>query len=864
MIFFTPETDLHRRLSNYVKQRYRKLLIYLQVTVFLYCIGRLVTNYCYKEWITGSLWGGLGIVGPIVAAQVVPVANRTWLRSKRDIILAHIREKIGVAVVTAGIGYFIGRNLVSDDPNHIIFIGGVDITIVCLAFKIIFTEWHSFAMLNMAILLGLIIQAWSIQSYALVTKINITVKYMTTIIIITIFQYLEDRSFKELFSLKAKLEDKDSMHKDILNIVPEGIFILSEKLDLVYSNKYFKSVMLIVPDENSISIEEFLPQVTNLQEITADENCQARLNSHEQTMEKDLRYIVTNFRSILEPVKSQNVINEGFQEESNKAPPILVPQNLNKAHCVFRGLYRSKNDTETVEIKLMWIIFEGQLSILVAIRQAPELALLKQLERAGRYKDEILASVSHELRTPINSNINFLYEALKDEGVAPHVKENLLDPAYKSAKLLLNLVNDILDISQIKERKLRLVSQVSDVRGIIKECHYLFDYQCRKKKINLEYVIENQVPKKIRTDPNRLTQIILNLLSNSYKFTYEGSIKITVAMEESGLIKISVSDTGIGIKEEDKAKLMKKFEKIDLGDKAASNSTGCGLGLSIANSLAQMLGPDESEKGGLKFDSEWGKGTTVTFLLKSRKEFTTSSYNNSYKGTTACEPKKVLVKDEQTILEHEFGSEVCLGVDLSEFFIEEDQIAIPISPSCKMRRRISSTYSDHSNYIEESAKFDNDINSPDLLLRPTTHRISQTAPPCQCPKVMIVDDDGFNILTLETMLKSLDIESDTALSGTECLKKISQAEKCSPNCGRFSLILMDRNMPMKDGIQTTDELLAWNASIANKWDIVIVGCTAHNEKEKQDEFLNAGALETLQKPLVKADLVKLIARYKCI
>lgn len=69
---------------------------------------------------------------------------------------------------------------------------------------------------------------------------------------------------------------------------------------------------------------------------------------------------------------------------------------------------------------------------------------------------------------------------------------------------------------------------------------------------------------------------------------------------------------------------------------------------------------------------------------------------------------------------------------------------------------------------------------------------------------------------------------------------------------------------MKDGIQTTDELLAWNASISDKWDIVIVGCTAHNEKEKQDEFLNAGALETLQKPLVKADLVKLIARYKCI
>ena len=862
MVSLKHESDLHRRLHNYLVQRYLSSLIYLQTMTILYCLARLIINFIRKDWITGSLWGVFGLLGPIIQAKCIKATKRTWLLTRRDIIFAQIKEKIGALLITAVVGYLMANNLISDDPNHIIFIGGADLTIVCLAFQITFSEWHSFAMLTMIVMVTLIIQGWTLESYTLFTKFNITLKYLTTAIIVTIFKYLEDRSFRELFSMKTKLEDKDSMHKEILDIVPEGIFILSQKLELVYSNKYFQSSILGTEQEDSITFEEFLPQVTNLQEITTEGNLQTGLNSPEPIMKKDLRYILTNFRGILQPYKSQNSTNESLQRHSIEAPMLLL-QTLNKSHCIFRGLYKksySKNEMETVEIKLTWIIFEGQLSILVVIRKAPELALLKQLERAGRYKDEILASVSHELRTPINSNINFLYEALRAEGVKPYVKENLLDPAYKSAKLLLNLVNDILDVSQIKERKLRLVSQPCEIREIIKECHYLFDYQCRKKKINLEYVIENQVPKKLRTDPNRLTQIILNLLSNSYKFTYEGSIAIKASME-AGLIKIAVSDTGIGIKEEDKAKLMKKFEKIDLGDKAASNSTGAGLGLSIANSLAMMLGPDDSEKGGLKFDSEWGKGTTASFLLKSKREFTMSPAK-SRKGMMKIDGSTM--KTEQPLLgQYSVESDSVQGIDVSEFFDEDDKIELPVNISSKRKHRITFTGSDQSCPIEANSKVESDSSTQTPPLRPQLRVITkQHVLGCECPKIMVVDDDGFNILTIETMLKSLDIKSDTATSGVECLRKISQAEKCSPNCRKFGLILMDRNMPMKDGIQTTKELLAWNASIPDKWNIVIVGCTAYNEKEKQDEFLNAGALETLQKPLVKADLVKLIARYK--
>jgi len=135
--------------------------------------------------------------------------------------------------------------------------------------------------------------------------------------------------------------------------------------------------------------------------------------------------------------------------------------------------------------------------------------------------------------------------------------------------------------------------------------------------------------------------------------------------------------------------------------------------------------------------------------------------------------------------------------------------------------------------------------------------------PCSCPQVMVVDD-GFNLLTIETLLKSLNVSYESALSGVECLKRFQQSVKCQKKCKRYGLIFMDGNMPIKDGLATTRELISWNDRLSITWKLRIVGCTAYVSEEKAQEFEDAGALEHLTKPLNKSDLIKVLEKYKII
>ena len=131
-------------------------------------------------------------------------------------------------------------------------------------------------------------------------------------------------------------------------------------------------------------------------------------------------------------------------------------------------------------------------------------------------------------------------------------------------------------------------------------------------------ISEKTIPDTWNTDHNRLTQIILNLLSNALKFTFKGGITLSASLNREGNLVIEVSDTGIGIKKEDQDKLFRKFAKIDLGDKMNENSTGVGLGLTIANMLARMLGPKSTN--GIKFKTEYGKGTSFRFEIDNKNE----------------------------------------------------------------------------------------------------------------------------------------------------------------------------------------------------------------------------------------------------
>jgi len=228
-------------------------------------------------------------------------------------------------------------------------------------------------------------------------------------------------------------------------------------------------------------------------------------------------------------------------------------------------------------------------------------------EEANHSKSEFLANMSHELRTPLNA-INGFSDIMKKEMFGP-----LGDPRYKeyvsdilfSGQHLLSLINDILDMSKIEAGKMTLNTEALQMNDMINQVIRIIRGRADENRLKLVYD-EVSLPE-IEADPRNVKQILLNLTTNAIKFTPEGGV-VTIAVEpkSAGLI-IRVSDTGIGISEEDIQRLAQPFEQID--SQHSRKHEGTGLGLALSKSLVELHG------GNFKIESVLGQGTTVTFTL---------------------------------------------------------------------------------------------------------------------------------------------------------------------------------------------------------------------------------------------------------
>ncbi|MCF8336012.1 MAG: response regulator [Bacteroidales bacterium] len=270
------------------------------------------------------------------------------------------------------------------------------------------------------------------------------------------------------------------------------------------------------------------------------------------------------------------------------------------------------------------------------------------LEKASKYKSEFLANMSHELRTPLNS-ILVLSQLLvrNDSG-------NLTDKQIEFAKTintsgndLLELINDILDLSKVESGKLQLNIEKVDLQEIADNIERIFDPVITRKGLDLHVEVDKNLPKDIYSDPQRIMQIIKNLMSNAMKFTDKGYVKLhifkpdpqtsfsTKELNKFGAIGITISDTGSGIPK-DKRELI--FEAFQQGDGTTSRKYGgTGLGLSITRSFTQLL------RGDITLDSEEGKGTSFTLYIpeKVTKESTEEHEKNSNDtGGPEKEPEK--------------------------------------------------------------------------------------------------------------------------------------------------------------------------------------------------------------------------------
>ncbi len=239
-----------------------------------------------------------------------------------------------------------------------------------------------------------------------------------------------------------------------------------------------------------------------------------------------------------------------------------------------------------------------------------------QLYEANRLKSDFLANMSHELRTPLNSIIGFS-EVLQGIDALDEKQRRYASNIQKSGRLLLEMINDILDLAKVEAGKMEVKRGEFDLRRLVSAQCDMIQSLSEDKNISLSVDVPEDLPKAYQ-DPNKMGQILNNLLSNAIKFTPEGGmITVRVSDLENGQFQLQVNDTGVGIAEEDQSIIFQKFRqsrKVLDGEGLTREFAGTGLGLSIVMELAKLLG------GEVDFNSELGRGSSFWVNLPWRLE----------------------------------------------------------------------------------------------------------------------------------------------------------------------------------------------------------------------------------------------------
>ncbi len=299
--------------------------------------------------------------------------------------------------------------------------------------------------------------------------------------------------------------------------------------------------------------------------------------------------------------------------------PLIVPEDERLDVVIDKALERQPQDIyDEIIVTCPKGLYRGLLSVKqLVIQQSNALATsvlqkemvsarAQELEKINQVKSQFLANVTHELRSPVNAIIG-LAELLRmsaDKGSIEQIKERL-SFMISSATNLRTVITNILDLSKIEAGKMEVAHQEFNAVSLISEIAETTRILIGKKPVSVE-VTALPVPVMITTDPIKLRQILMNLVSNAAKFTESGRIEIMLSILGSSLV-IAISDTGIGIKEEDLHKLFTAFSQVE--DAKTKQHEGTGLGLTISKNLVELI------NGTISITSAYGKGTTFVVTL---------------------------------------------------------------------------------------------------------------------------------------------------------------------------------------------------------------------------------------------------------
>lgn len=472
--------------------------------------------------------------------------------------------------------------------------------------------------------------------------------------------------------------------------------------------------------------------------------------------------------------------------------------------------------------------------------------------------------MSHELRTPLNGILGFIN--LLDKTKMNDNQRDYLHTIQKSARSLLSIINDILDFSKIEAGKLQLDLLPMDIRECVEDTLTLLGPSAHEKSLEIVPFIYSDVPSKINGDSLRIKQVITNLVSNAIKFTQSGSVVIRVMLEheENNTVTlcISVTDTGIGLSEDQKKQLFHAFNQAN--PSITRKFGGTGLGLVICKRIVEQM------HGTIDLESEPGVGTTFWFTLQAAKlEDFNPAEESELRGF------KILLYEKHTVtrlalmhlLEH-WGLHVneCDNIDEVPIRVRNAQqsgepfkialiginkpldekhllstIACPVGVLVNTTEQVI-----HNDLMQAGASL--------CLAKPVCRRklydalcnvfsttsfsSSLTLHPLPSLNVLAVDDNPANLKLVNVFLENIGVIPTLAQSGYEALQLCREQT--------FDLILMDLHMPGIDGIETAIQIRASDGANAT---IPIVALSAHILINEQDNIREAGMNDFLPKPI---------------
>jgi len=502
---------------------------------------------------------------------------------------------------------------------------------------------------------------------------------------------------------------------------------------------------------------------------------------------------------------------------------------------------------------------------------------------AARSKAEFLAMMSHEIRTPINGVLGML-SLVRDTDLNDE-QHDYIESAYSSGEILHSLLNDVLDLSKIDAGRMHLDCYEFDVYQAVEKAIHVTSKTLKNSDIVISCYISKNVPRCINGDGGRLRQVLSNLISNAVKFTKKGGVSISLVVQSSSdddvVLGFEVIDTGIGIEEEDAARIFEEFSQADNSERR--NYGGSGLGLSICKRFVSMMG------GEITVESDPGQGSCFSFTVSFQK-------CGESIPVTLFSPCKVLLLSEHNIIKNNFFTQlsdwgcelqfICsedILSGLGDFDLSGDEVLIiELDPH---------GYSDFSHHVSKILNFlstsniktlfvevdgfshrplisDNEKNNILTLSRPVLpaellSKInellgninmgdSEDSGNLLCDtndqelaglSILVAEDNIVNQKVITAMLKKLGVKVDIANNGEEAISALNK-----PDHG-YKLVLMDCQMPEVDGYAATRRLRLLEKEDDSVNRIPVIAMTAHALPGDREKCLDSGMDDYITKPI---------------